>query len=185
METAGTAAGWVIFFHLPLISGRSISIGIGSNYSNLSIASNRSSAPSALPGRGEHGADSSLLVSPLLVAGLVIGLVLLLSCATIVVGSLRRDRRARPPRAGSAAADAPDGFSHGGSSAELRSTCSEELPPACDLDSYLDILSQVTIMYPDPPPRSARFSIFSVYYTQKNKTSPFCSAELLAGFSRR
>ncbi|XP_064243119.1 protein BEAN1 isoform X1 [Passer domesticus] len=153
METAGTAAGWVIFFHLPLISGRSISIGIGSNYSNLSIASNRSSAPSALPGRGEHGADSSLLVSPLLVAGLVIGLVLLLSCATIVVGSLRRDRRARPPRAGSAAADAPDGFSHGGSSAELRSTCSEELPPACDLDSYLDILSQVTIMYPDPPPR--------------------------------
>ncbi|NXM93312.1 BEAN1 protein, partial [Sylvia borin] len=47
---------------------------------------------------------------------------------------------------------APDGFSPGGSSAELRSTCTEEFPPACDFDSYLDILSQVNIMYPDPPP---------------------------------
>ncbi|XP_041253331.1 protein BEAN1 [Onychostruthus taczanowskii] len=144
--------GEVIFFHLPLISGSSISIGIGSNYSNLPIASNQSSASSALPSPAEHGGDSSLLVSPLLVAGVVIGLVLLLSCATIVVGSLRRDSRARQPRPGRAAADAPDGFSHGGSSAELRSTCSEEFLPACDFDSYLDILSQVTIMYPDPPP---------------------------------
>ncbi|XP_059713735.1 protein BEAN1 isoform X1 [Haemorhous mexicanus] len=152
METAGTAAGWVIFFHLPLISGSSVSIGIGSNYSNLPIASNQSSASSAFPSAGEHGGDSSLLVSPLLVAGVVIGLVLLLSCATIVVGSLRRDSRARRARPGTAAADAPDGFSHGGSSAELRSTCSEELPPACDFDSYLDILSQVNLMYPDPPP---------------------------------
>ncbi|XP_030812231.1 protein BEAN1 [Camarhynchus parvulus] len=152
METAGTAAGWVIFFHLPFISGSSISIGIGGNYSNLPIASNQSSASSAFPSRGEHGGDSSLLVSPLLVAGVVIGLVLLLSCATIVVGSLRRDSRARRPRPGTAAADAPDGFSHGGSSAELRSTCSEELPPGCDFDSYLDILSQVNIMYPDLPP---------------------------------
>uniref|UniRef100_A0A8C5J414 BEAN1 protein n=1 Tax=Junco hyemalis TaxID=40217 RepID=A0A8C5J414_JUNHY len=142
----------VIFFHLPFISGSSISIGIGSNYSNLPIASNQSSASSAFPSAGEHGGDSSLLVSPLLVAGVVIGLVLLLSCATIVVGSLRRDSRARRARPGTAAADAPDGFSHGGSSAELRSTCSEELPPGCDFDSYLDILSQVNIMYPDPPP---------------------------------
>ncbi|OWK54255.1 protein BEAN1 isoform X1 [Lonchura striata] len=146
METAGTAAGWVIFFHLPLTSGSSINIGIGSNYSNLPIASNQSSASSAFPSRGERGGDSSLLVSPLLVAGVVIGLVLLLSCATILVGSLRRDSRAGP------AAAAPDGFSHGGSSTELRSTCSEEFPPACDFDSYLDILSQVNIMYPDPPP---------------------------------
>ncbi|RLV96413.1 hypothetical protein DV515_00012629 [Chloebia gouldiae] len=48
------------------------------------IASNQSSASSAFPSRGERGGDSSLLVSPLLVAGVVIGLVLLLSCATIV-----------------------------------------------------------------------------------------------------
>ncbi|NXB96731.1 BEAN1 protein, partial [Vidua chalybeata] len=121
---------------------------------------NQSSGSSAFPSRGEHGGDSSLLVSPLLVAGVVIGLVLLLSSATIVVGSLRRDSRAGRPRPGRAAADAninscfaaPDGFSHGGSSAELRSTCSEEFPPACAFDSYLDVLSQVNIMYPDPPP---------------------------------
>ncbi|NWH99162.1 BEAN1 protein, partial [Tichodroma muraria] len=112
---------------------------------------NQSRASGALPSPGEHGGDGSLLVSPLLVAGAVIGLVLLLSCATIAVG------RARPP-GGAAAANinscfaAPDGFSHGGSSAELRSTCSEEFPPACDSDSYLDILSQVHVMYPDPPP---------------------------------
>ncbi|NXO31255.1 BEAN1 protein, partial [Cisticola juncidis] len=121
---------------------------------------NHSSTSSAFPSPREHGGDSSLLVSPLLVAGVVIGLVLFLSCATIVVGSLRRDSRLGHPRRGAEAADAninscfaaPDGFSPGGSSAELRSTCTEEFPPACDFDSYLDILSQVNIMYPDPPP---------------------------------
>ncbi|TRZ13005.1 hypothetical protein HGM15179_014106 [Zosterops borbonicus] len=162
METAGAAAGWgkagqggmgeVIFFHLPLISGSSINIGIGSNYSNLPIASNQSSTSSAFPSPREHGGDSSLLVSPLLVAGVVIGLVLFLSCATIVVGSLRKDSRFGHPQRGREAAHAPDGFSPGGSSAELRSTCTEEFPPACDFDSYLDILSQVNIMYPDLPP---------------------------------
>ncbi|RMC08897.1 hypothetical protein DUI87_13891 [Hirundo rustica rustica] len=152
METAGTAAGWVIFFHLPLISGSSINTGIGSNYSNLPIASNQSISSSAFPGPREPGGESSLLVSPLLVAGVVIGLVLFLSCATIVVGSLRKDSRFGPPARGREAADAPDGFSPRGSSAELRSTCTEEFPPACDFDSYLDILSQVNIMYPDPPP---------------------------------
>ncbi|XP_032925895.1 protein BEAN1-like isoform X3 [Catharus ustulatus] len=143
METAGTAAGWVIFFHLPLISGSSISTGIGSNYSNLPIFWNHSSASSAFPSAGEHGSDTNLLVSPLLVAGVVIGLVLFLSCTTIVVGSLRKDSRLGQPRLPREAADAPDGFSHGGSSAELRSTCTEEFPPACDFDSYLDILSQL------------------------------------------
>ncbi|NWX25197.1 BEAN1 protein, partial [Notiomystis cincta] len=121
---------------------------------------NESGASGALPGPAEPGSDSSLLVSPLLVAGVVIGLVLFLSCATIVVGSLRKDGRAAPPRRGGQPADAnsnscfaaPDGFSHSGSSAELRSTCTEEFPPACDFGSYLDILSQVNIMYPDPPP---------------------------------
>ncbi|NXB04486.1 BEAN1 protein, partial [Cnemophilus loriae] len=122
---------------------------------------NQSSASSAFPSPGERGSDTNLLVSPLLVAGVVIGLVLFLSCATIVVGSLRKDGRFGHPHLGREAADAninscfaaPDGFSHGGSSAELRSTCTEEFPPACDFGSYLDILSQVNIMYPDPPPR--------------------------------
>ncbi|NXQ49732.1 BEAN1 protein, partial [Catharus fuscescens] len=121
---------------------------------------NHSSATSTFPSAGEHSGDTNLLVSPLLVAGVVIGLVLFLSCATIVVGSLRKDSRLGQPRLPREAADAninscfaaPDGFSHGGSSAELRSTCTEEFPPACDFDSYLDILSQVNIMYPDPPP---------------------------------
>ncbi|NXQ35617.1 BEAN1 protein, partial [Alaudala cheleensis] len=120
---------------------------------------NQSSTSSAFPSPREPGGDSSLLVSPLLVAGVVIGLVLFLSCATIVVGSLRRDSSSGRPRPPREAADdninscfaAPDGFSPGGSSAELRSTCTEEFPPACDFDSYLDILSQVN-MYPDPPP---------------------------------
>ncbi|NXM02724.1 BEAN1 protein, partial [Tyrannus savana] len=122
---------------------------------------NQSTASSELPGPEEAGGDSSLLVSPLLVAGVVIGLVLSLSCATIVVGSLRKDPQPRTePGYGEkeqqiliACFPAPDGFSHGGSSGELRSTCSEEIPQACDFGSYLDILSQVSIMYPDPPPR--------------------------------
>ncbi|NWV39007.1 BEAN1 protein, partial [Grantiella picta] len=120
---------------------------------------NQSSSSSAFPGSGENGSDTSLLVSPLLVAGVVIGLVLFLSCATIVVGSLRKDSRFGQPHLRREPADvsidccfpAPDGFSHG-SSGELRSTCTEEFPPACNFGSYLDILSQVNIMYPDPPP---------------------------------
>ncbi|NWV60714.1 BEAN1 protein, partial [Malurus elegans] len=115
---------------------------------------NQSSAASAFPGSGESGGDTNLLVSPLLVAGVVIGLVLFLSCATIVVGSLRKDSREGRGRAASinCCFPAPDGFSHGGSSGELRSSCTEEFPPVCDFGSYLDILSQVNIMYPDPPP---------------------------------
>ncbi|NXF08087.1 BEAN1 protein, partial [Smithornis capensis] len=122
---------------------------------------NQSSPSSEFTGLGESGNDPNLLVSPLLVAGVVIGLVLFLSCATIVVGSLRRDGRARPPPGTAHGYEqqilivcfpAPDGFSHGGSSGELRSTCTEDTPPACDFGSYLDILSQVNIMYPDPPP---------------------------------
>uniref|UniRef100_A0A8C3UHA8 BEAN1 n=1 Tax=Catharus ustulatus TaxID=91951 RepID=A0A8C3UHA8_CATUS len=142
----------------------------------LTLPRNQSKPSATKAGSCEHGSDTNLLVSPLLVAGVVIGLVLFLSCTTIVVGSLRKDSRLGQPRLPREAADgkgegpgnnpgrrrsaaninscfaAPDGFSHGGSSAELRSTCTEEFPPACDFDSYLDILSQVNIMYPDPPP---------------------------------
>ncbi|NXG11125.1 BEAN1 protein, partial [Sakesphorus luctuosus] len=113
---------------------------------------NQSGPSSAFPSHGENSSDTSLLVSPLLVAGVVIGLVLFLSCATIVVGSLRKDGRLRHPPLRRDALYAPDGFSHGGSSGDLRSSCTEEFPPACDFGSYLDILSQVNIMYPDPPP---------------------------------
>lgn len=58
---------------------------------------NQSSPTSELPSYSENGSDASLLVSPLLVAGVVIGLVLFLSCVTIIVGSLRKDGRLRHP----------------------------------------------------------------------------------------
>ncbi|POI26069.1 hypothetical protein CIB84_010181, partial [Bambusicola thoracicus] len=114
---------------------------------------NQSSPTSELPSYSENGSDASLLVSPLLVAGVVIGLVLFLSCVTIIVGSLRKDGRLRHPHQRRDTAYAPDGFSYGGSFGELRSTCMEEFPPAFDFGSYLDTLSQVNIMYPDSPPR--------------------------------
>lgn len=114
---------------------------------------NQSSPTSEFPSYGENGNDTSLLVSPLLVAGVVIGLVLFLSCVTIIVGSLRKDGRLRRPHVRRDAVYAPDGFSYGGSFGELRSTCMEEFPPAFDFGSYLDTLSQVNVMYPDSPPR--------------------------------
>uniref|UniRef100_A0A8V0XN25 Brain expressed associated with NEDD4 1 n=1 Tax=Gallus gallus TaxID=9031 RepID=A0A8V0XN25_CHICK len=197
METATAAAGWVLFFHLPLISASSIRIGIGSNsslyeqsilpckkeelqcgtglclsnwlrcryrkdcgrdYMSIQLTCskvhlNQSSPTSELPSYSENGSDASLLVSPLLVAGVVIGLVLFLSCVTIIVGSLRKDGRLRHPHQRRDTAYAPDGFSYSGSFGELRSTCMEEFPPGFDFGSYLDTLSQVNIMYPDSPPR--------------------------------
>ncbi|XP_061693724.1 protein BEAN1 [Syngnathoides biaculeatus] len=98
----------------------------------------------------ESGGEASLLVSPLVVAGIVIGLVLFLSCVTIIVGSLRKDSRLRNPHL--RASYGPDGYSFGGSVGELRSTCLEDFPAAgVDLDSHS--LSQVNHLYPDSPPR--------------------------------
>ncbi|KAG9341286.1 hypothetical protein JZ751_019388 [Albula glossodonta] len=99
----------------------------------------------------DGGSEASLLVSPLVVAGIVIGLVLFLSCVTIIVGSLRKDGRLRNPHLRHSYA--PDGFSYGGSIGELRSTCIEDFPPAFDFDSYVESLSQVNVMYPDSPPQ--------------------------------
>ncbi|NXX39069.1 BEAN1 protein, partial [Tricholaema leucomelas] len=118
---------------------------------------NQSSPSSEFPSYGDNGNDTSLLVSPLLVAGVVIGLVLFLSCITIIVGSLRKDGRLRHPHPRRdqvliVCFPAPDGFSYGGSFGELRSTCMEEFPPPFDFGSYLDTLSQVNVMYPDSPP---------------------------------
>ncbi|XP_054655182.1 protein BEAN1 [Dunckerocampus dactyliophorus] len=97
----------------------------------------------------ESGGEASLLVSPLVVAGIVIGLVLFLSCVTIIVGSLRKDSRLRNPHL--RASYGPDGYSFGGSVGELRSTCLEDFPPGLDFDSFS--LSQVNHLYPDSPPR--------------------------------
>lgn len=64
----------------------------------LSVSSNQSHGeyPDCRSER-ESGGEASLLVSPLVVAGIVIGLVLFLSCITIIVGSLRKDSRLRNP----------------------------------------------------------------------------------------
>ncbi|XP_005166509.1 protein BEAN1 isoform X1 [Danio rerio] len=115
-----------------------------------SVSSNQSSHAPEYPDCQEGGNEASLLVSPLVVAGIVIGLVLFLSCVTIIVGSLRKDSRLRNPHL--RASYAPDGLSYGGSIGELRSTCVEDFPPAFDFDSYVETLSQVNVMYPDSPP---------------------------------
>uniref|UniRef100_A0A673HAL1 Protein BEAN1-like n=1 Tax=Sinocyclocheilus rhinocerous TaxID=307959 RepID=A0A673HAL1_9TELE len=122
--------------------------------------SNLSSHAHEYPDCQEGGNEASLLVSPLVVAGIVIGLVLFLSCVTIIVGSLRKDSRLRNPhlhkqklsRFVAVVSTAPDGLSYGGSIGELRSTCVEDFPPAFDFDSYVETLSQVNVMYPDSPP---------------------------------
>ncbi|XP_040838534.1 protein BEAN1 isoform X1 [Ochotona curzoniae] len=50
------------------------------------------------PTFSESSEHSHLLVSPVLVASAVIGVVIILSCITIIVGSIRRDRQARLQR---------------------------------------------------------------------------------------
>ncbi|XP_056599550.1 protein BEAN1 isoform X1 [Triplophysa dalaica] len=115
-----------------------------------SVSSNQSSQTHEYPDCQEGVSEASLLVSPLVVAGIVIGLVLFLSCVTIIVGSLRKDSRLRNPHL--RASYAPDGLSYGDSIGELRSACIEEFPPAFDFDSYIETLSQVNVMYHDSPP---------------------------------
>ncbi|KAJ8400446.1 hypothetical protein AAFF_G00395700 [Aldrovandia affinis] len=115
-----------------------------------SVSSNQSRPAHEYSDCRDGGSEASLLVSPLVVAGIVIGLVLFLSCITIIVGSLRKDGRLRNPHL--RPSYAPDGFSYGGSIGELRSTCIEDFPPAFDFDSYVETLSQVNVMYPDSPP---------------------------------
>uniref|UniRef100_A0A3B3I2U8 Brain expressed, associated with NEDD4, 1 n=1 Tax=Oryzias latipes TaxID=8090 RepID=A0A3B3I2U8_ORYLA len=109
----------------------------------------------------ESGGEASLLVSPLVVAGIVIGLVLFLSCITIIIGSLRKDSRFRNPHLRASygrylfehAHHYQYGFSFGGSAGELRSSCLEDFPPALDFDLLRENLSHVNNLYPDSPPR--------------------------------
>ncbi|KAK1802218.1 hypothetical protein P4O66_021773, partial [Electrophorus voltai] len=136
-------------------------------------SSNQSSPIHEYPDCRDRASEPSLLVSPLVVAGIVIGLVLFLSCVTIIVGSLRKDSRLRNPHLPSSYGiqvythrwwshcevvvfpTAPDAFSYGGSVGELRSSCLDEFPPAFHFDSYLETLSQINIMYPDSPPQDS------------------------------
>ncbi|XP_041048394.1 protein BEAN1 [Carcharodon carcharias] len=116
------------------------------------VHSNQSGGHSGYSHYNEGSSDANLLVSPLVVAGIVIGLVLFLSCMTIIVGSLRKDGRLRNSHLRTEANYAPDGFSFGGSVGELRSTCIEEYSPTFDFDSYIETLSQINVMYQDSPP---------------------------------
>lgn len=89
--------------------------------------------------------DTSLLVSPLVVAGIVIGLVLFLSCVTIIIGSLRKDgvtdwRLQADP--------SYDGISYAVPGGDLRSVCTGDLTPSFECDSYPD----VNVAYMDSPP---------------------------------
>ncbi|XP_023694039.1 protein BEAN1-like isoform X1 [Paramormyrops kingsleyae] len=114
------------------------------------VSSNLSSQAHDYTDCREGGAEASLMVSPLVVAGIVIGLVLFLSCVTIIVGSLRKDGRLHNPHL--RPRDVSDGLSHGGSVGELRWTCIAEFPPAFDFSSYAESPSHGNMMYPDAPP---------------------------------
>ncbi|KAG8544368.1 hypothetical protein GDO81_022609, partial [Engystomops pustulosus] len=96
--------------------------------------------------RSSH--DSALLVSPLVVAGIVIGLVLFLSCVTIIIGSLKkkkdgggRDWRLENP--------SYDGISYATSSfGDLRSVCTGDISPGLEFGSFLELSAS----YSDYPP---------------------------------
>uniref|UniRef100_A0A672IF48 Brain expressed, associated with NEDD4, 1 n=1 Tax=Salarias fasciatus TaxID=181472 RepID=A0A672IF48_SALFA len=83
---------------------------------------------------------------------IVIGLVLFLSCITIIVGSLRKDSRLRNPHLRA---------SYGQSAASPRVSpplrharhCLEDFPPGLDFDSYRETLPPINSLYPDSPPR--------------------------------
>ncbi|XP_063801472.1 protein BEAN1 [Pseudophryne corroboree] len=92
--------------------------------------------------RSSH--DPMLLVSPLAVAGIVIGLVLFLSCVTIIIGSLRKDR------GGDWRLENPsfDGISYAASFGDLRSVCTGDISPALEFGSYLELSAS----YMDFPP---------------------------------
>lgn len=59
---------------------------------------NDSDSDTEFPNYSDHGNETHFFFSPILVAGVVIGIVLFLSCITIIVGGLRKERRLRRQR---------------------------------------------------------------------------------------
>ncbi|XP_004843167.1 protein BEAN1 [Heterocephalus glaber] len=115
------------------------------------------------PTFSESSEHSHLLVSPVLVASAVIGVVIILSCITIIVGSIRRDRQARLQRhhrrrhrnQDYEQSHVSDGRTYSRSSHRLRSACSptEDWPPPLDISSDGDVDATVLReLYPDSPP---------------------------------
>ncbi|KAM9302034.1 protein BEAN1 [Gastrophryne carolinensis] len=93
--------------------------------------------------RSNH--DPTLLVSPLVVAGIVIGLVVFLSCVTIIIGSLRKDGRDRDWRIEN---PSYDGISYAPSFGDLSSVCTGDISSALDFATYLGL----NVSYQDFPP---------------------------------
>ncbi|KAL2762343.1 protein BEAN1 isoform 1 [Daubentonia madagascariensis] len=126
------------------------------------------------PTFSESSEHSHLLVSPVLVASAVIGVVIILSCITIIVGSIRRDRQARLQRHHHRHRRhhhhhrrrrhrhreyehgyVSDGHTYSRSSRRMRFACStmEDWPPPLDISSDGDMDATVLReLYPDSPP---------------------------------
>lgn len=121
------------------------------------------------PTFSESSEHSHLLVSPVLVASAVIGVVIILSCITIIVGSIRRDRQARLQRHRHRHhhhhhrrrhREYEHGYvseehAYSRSSRRMRYTCSpvEDWPPPLDVSSDGDVDATVLReLYPDSPP---------------------------------
>ncbi|XP_039333651.1 protein BEAN1 [Saimiri boliviensis] len=125
------------------------------------------------PTFSESSEHSHLLVSPVLVASAVIGVVIILSCITIIVGSIRRDRQARLQRHHHRHHHhhhhhhrrrrhreyehgyVSDGYTYSRSSRRMRYACSssEDWPPPLDISSDGDVDATVLReLYPDSPP---------------------------------
>ncbi|XP_006863695.1 PREDICTED: protein BEAN1 [Chrysochloris asiatica] len=123
----------------------------------------------------ENLEHSHLLVSPVLVASAVIGVVVTLSCITIVIGSLRRDRQARVqqhrhrhrrhhhhhhhhrwhPHRELEHSFVSQGHTYSRSNHRMHYACSpnEDWPPPLELSSDGDVDATVLRdLYPDSPP---------------------------------
>ncbi|KAL7830859.1 hypothetical protein SRHO_G00303610 [Serrasalmus rhombeus] len=87
----------------------------------------------------------------LLLAGIVIGLVLIISCITIIIGKLRKGNHKRNPNLRSSSLVGDRYFV--GSNGELRPIRPDDSRTASDWDSYMETVSQNSDTCPDSPPR--------------------------------
>uniref|UniRef100_A0A8D2Q5I3 Protein BEAN1 n=1 Tax=Varanus komodoensis TaxID=61221 RepID=A0A8D2Q5I3_VARKO len=102
---------------------------------------------------GEGVRHTSMLDSSVLVAGVVIGVVLFLSCVAIILGSLRKNRCFRHlhlQRDDSYRKAALYGLSLFMASPKARSS---EPPPSFYFSPSMETLSRVNLTHPDSPPR--------------------------------
>ncbi|XP_063169078.1 protein BEAN1 [Candoia aspera] len=132
--------------------------GCGKEYVSITVTCseihlNHSNFISKITHYTETSRGTIMLDSSVLVAGVVIGVVLFLSCVAILIGSLRKNQCFRHLQLWRDASYTPDCFSYGGSVGELRSSCTEEFQPTFYFSSYMEALSQANITHPDSPPR--------------------------------